>query len=80
MKLCTSIAADSVREQSLIVPVLVIPYTDEFINEQVTDGTTQKVKAVRQVINKRLLVFSRTTCRSRQYRYRPALIAAFTRC
>jgi inner membrane protein len=52
-----SIAADSVREQSLIGPVLVIPYTDEFINEQVTDGTTQKVKAVRQVINKRLLVF-----------------------
>lgn len=53
-----SIASDSVREQSVIGPVLVVPYTDEYEEEQtVSDDKGQKTKLVKRVDNKRLLVF-----------------------
>ena len=40
-----SIAADSVREQVVIGPLLVIPYTDEY-EEELLDPRTQKMKTV----------------------------------
>lgn len=53
-----SIAADSVREQTMIGPILVIPYVDEYEEkEDVSDGKTTKVKAVKRTLNKRFLVF-----------------------
>jgi inner membrane protein len=53
-----SIAADSVREQSMIGPVLVLPYTDEFEEEiEVGDAKTPKTKIVTRSLNKRQYVF-----------------------
>ncbi len=53
-----SIAADSVREQSIIGPVLVLPYTDEYEEEvEVGDAKTPKTKIVTRSLNKRQYVF-----------------------
>ncbi len=53
-----SIAADSVREQTLIGPVLVLPYTDEYEEqEEVSDEKKKKTKIVKRSFNKRALVF-----------------------
>jgi len=51
-----SIAADSVREQAIIGPLLVIPYTDQY-EEELVDTATQKSKIVKRTISKRLVVY-----------------------
>jgi inner membrane protein len=53
-----SVAADSVRAQSLLGPILVLPYTEEY--EEVVplaEGRTDKAKTVQRVLNKQALVF-----------------------
>lgn len=52
-----SIAADSVREQTIVGPVLVIPYTDEYEEMQVVNAEPPKTRLVKHALNKRLLVF-----------------------
>lgn len=53
-----SIAADSVREQTMIGPLLVLPYTEEYEEqEEVTDEKAKKTKTIKRSINKRTLVF-----------------------
>lgn len=51
-----SIAADSVREQTVIGPLLVIPYTDEYEEEQLI-SETQKIRTVKRSESRRLVVF-----------------------
>ena len=51
-----SIATDSVREQTVIGPLLVIPYTDEY-EEEHTVGEPQKIRTVKRIESRRLLVF-----------------------
>ncbi len=52
-----SIAADSVREQTIIGPVLVIPYSEEFEEEQVIAVFPKTTKMVKRTVSKRALVF-----------------------
>lgn len=52
-----SIAADSVAEQSIMGPVLVIPYTDTFDEEVQVDEKSPKTRRVKRVHDKRLFVF-----------------------
>jgi len=53
-----SIAADSVREQSVTGPVLVIPYTDEFEEPQESgDKEPKTVTMVQGVLHKSLIVY-----------------------
>jgi inner membrane protein len=53
-----SIAADSVREQQLTGPVLVVPYTDEYEEEvQVASAGVKKTEILKRVSSKRHLVF-----------------------
>jgi two-component system sensor histidine kinase CreC len=52
-----SIAADSVGRQSLVGPVLVIPYTDEYEEQAVASDPAKKVEAVRHQAERRHLVF-----------------------
>lgn len=53
-----SIAADSVREQTVIGPLMVIPYTDDYeVEEEVSDGKTKTTKTVKRTLNKRAYVF-----------------------
>lgn len=52
-----SIAADSVREQSVIGPVLVIPYIDEFEEVQVVNAEPGKTIMVKRAVNRKTLVF-----------------------
>lgn len=53
-----SVAAESVRAQSLLGPILVLPYTEEY-EEQVplVEGRPEKTKTVQHVLNKQALVF-----------------------
>jgi inner membrane protein len=51
-----SIATDSVREQTVIGPLLVIPYTDEYQEEQPI-GETQKIRIIKHSESRRLVVF-----------------------
>jgi inner membrane protein len=53
-----SIATDSVREQTVVGPVLVIPYTDAFEErEDVSDDKEKKVKVTKHLVQRRALVF-----------------------
>lgn len=53
----SSIAADSVREQSIVGPVLVIPYTDEFEETEVLNAEKGKTRLVKRILSKNVLVF-----------------------
>lgn len=53
-----SIAADSVREQTMIGPVLVLPYNDEYEEQEaVSDGKSTKTKTIKHSTNRRALVY-----------------------
>lgn len=55
-----SIAADSVGEQTLLGPILVIPYSEHYEEEEVIDATEKTRRRViyhQRVLNKRLFVF-----------------------
>ncbi len=52
-----SIAADSVGEQTLLGPVLVIPYTEHYEEEEIVDATSKRSVLRQYVLNKRLFVF-----------------------
>ncbi|MDF3034739.1 MAG: creD [Paucimonas sp.] len=52
-----SIAQDSVHEQGVIGPVLVVPYTDAYEEEQVLDVEKQTKKIVKRTIRKKILAF-----------------------
>ncbi|MFB9242151.1 cell envelope integrity protein CreD [Massilia antarctica] len=70
-----SIAADSVREQSIIGPVMVIPYTDEFdVIVPATSDAASKPETVRRSVSRVHLVFPKQlTINGRfdtDYRYR----------
>ncbi len=52
-----SIAADSVREQSIVGPLLVIPYTDEYEEEQVVEAEPAKTRLVKRSVSRHKLVF-----------------------
>jgi inner membrane protein len=53
-----SIATDSVREQTLIGPILVLPYTEEFeVEEEVGDEKNRKTKITTQRISQRKYIF-----------------------
>ncbi|MDQ1814719.1 cell envelope integrity protein CreD [Massilia sp. CCM 9210] len=70
-----SIAADSVREQSIIGPVMVIPYTDEFdVTVPATTDAASKTETVRRSVSRVHLVFpNQLTVDGRfdtDYRYR----------
>jgi inner membrane protein len=53
-----SIAADSVSEQSVVGPVLVIPYTEEYEEkEDIPDGKTTKTRLIPRKLSKRLVLF-----------------------
>ena len=53
-----SIAADSVQEQTVIGPLLVIPYTDEYEEkEDIPDTKPLQTRIVQRKQNKQLLVF-----------------------
>ena len=53
-----SIAADSVREQTVIGPIVAIPYTDEYEEqEDLSDGKSKKTRIVKHSLNKQALVF-----------------------
>lgn len=52
-----SIAADSVREQSVVGPILVVPYTDTYEEEQLLDAEKQKKTIVKRTADKHFLVF-----------------------
>lgn len=53
-----SIAADSVREQTLVGPVLVLPYTDAYDEQvEVEVGGVMKTETQHHLDNRRLLVF-----------------------
>lgn len=53
-----SIATDSVNEQTLIGPVLVIPYTDEYEEkEDIGDAKVPQTRTVQRKLNKRLMLF-----------------------
>lgn len=55
-----SIAADSVGQQSLLGPVLVIPYSEHYEEEEMIDVTTKRSVIRQRVLNKRLFVFPNT--------------------
>lgn len=53
-----SIATDSVNEQTVVGPLLVIPYTDEYEEtEEVADAKAPKTKTTTRKLSKRLIVF-----------------------
>lgn len=53
-----SIATDSVNAQTVIGPVLVIPYTDEYEEtEEIGDAKTPRTRTVQRKVEKRLMVF-----------------------
>jgi inner membrane protein len=52
-----SIAADSVRDQTVIGPVLVLPYTEEYEEELMTDAETKKTRTVKHSAARQKLVF-----------------------
>lgn len=53
-----SIATDSVNEQTVVGPVLVIPYTDEYEEiEEIADAKPPKTRSIPRKLNKRLMVF-----------------------
>ncbi len=53
-----SVAADSVRAQSLLGPILVLPYTEEYEELVPTaEGRSDKAKTVPRVLNRQALVF-----------------------
>jgi inner membrane protein len=53
-----SIAADSVREQTLLGPLLVIPYQDQYEErEEVIEEQSKRVKTTRRTLERRALVF-----------------------
>lgn len=53
-----SIAADSVNEQTLAGPVLIIPYTDEYEEkEDISDIKSPKTKIVQRKLHKQLVLF-----------------------
>ncbi|MES2757465.1 MAG: two-component system sensor histidine kinase CreC [Pseudomonadota bacterium] len=52
-----SIAADSVGQQALVGPVLVIPYTDEFDEQVIAADPAKKAEAVRRQVERRHIVF-----------------------
>lgn len=52
----SSIATDSVREQTVIGPLLVIPYTDEYEEEQAI-GEPQMIRTVKRIESRSLIVF-----------------------
>lgn len=56
-KAAQSIAADSVQEQAVIGPTLVIPYTDEYEEEMPANTMTGKPEIVRHSVNREWLVF-----------------------
>lgn len=55
-----SIAADSVGQQSLLGPVLVIPYREHYEEEEVIDAASKRSVIRQRVLNKRLFVFPNT--------------------
>lgn len=55
-----SIAADSVGQQNLLGPVLVIPYSEHFEEEEVLDAASKRSVIKQRVLNKRLFVFPNT--------------------
>ncbi|HYD62576.1 MAG TPA: cell envelope integrity protein CreD [Noviherbaspirillum sp.] len=53
-----SIATDSVSQQNMVGPILVIPYTEEYEEtEDIGDAKTPKTRTVLRKLNKRLMVF-----------------------
>jgi inner membrane protein len=52
-----SIAADSVGQQSLLGPVLVIPYSEQYEEEEVIDAASKRSVMRQRVLQKRLFVF-----------------------
>ncbi len=52
-----SIAADSVREQTVMGPLLVIPYTDEYEEEQAAETEPAKTRLVKRTVSRQRLVF-----------------------
>jgi inner membrane protein len=55
-----SIASDSVRQQTLIGPVLIIPYTEQYeelVTLGVKDGDIQKTKTVTRTFNRKFSAF-----------------------
>jgi inner membrane protein len=53
-----SVAADSVRAQSILGPILVLPYTEEYEElVPVVEGKPEKTKTVQHLLNKQTLVF-----------------------
>jgi inner membrane protein len=52
-----SIAADSVHEQTVVGPVLVVPYTDTFEEELLPNADKEKKAIVKHSVSRRLLVF-----------------------
>jgi inner membrane protein len=54
-----SIAADSVGEQTLLGPVLIIPYSEHYEEEEIVDANANNKRSVirQRVLNKRLFVF-----------------------
>ncbi|MBC3873615.1 cell envelope integrity protein CreD [Undibacterium flavidum] len=55
-----SIAADSVGQQSLLGPILVIPYSEHYEEEEVIDAPSKRSVIRQRVLNKRLFVFPNT--------------------
>jgi inner membrane protein len=51
-----SIATDSVREQTVIGPLLIVPYTDEYEEEQPV-GESQKIRIIKRSESRQLVVF-----------------------
>ena len=52
-----SISADSVREQMLVGPLLILPYTESYDEEQVIDAASKQTKLINRIFNRRLVVF-----------------------
>ncbi|MFZ6818936.1 cell envelope integrity protein CreD [Undibacterium sp. Ji22W] len=55
-----SIAADSVGQQSLLGPILVIPYSEHYEEEEIIDSGTKRSVIRQRVLTKRLFVFPNT--------------------
>lgn len=53
----SSIAADSVSDQRLLGPVLVIPYSEHYEAEELIDATSKRTVLRPKVINRQLFVF-----------------------
>ncbi|MBI1891560.1 MAG: cell envelope integrity protein CreD [Burkholderiales bacterium] len=52
-----TISADSVREQTVVGPVLVIPYVEEYEREEAVQGETLKTRIEKHAVPHRLLVY-----------------------